>query len=739
MKANLFTLTRTTRFATGTLLLGTGILAPGADRAPATDALPLFESYIKVTGQAAAISGDKSAFQTRAKQRANGGAGIEDLHIVKELSKTTTGTIDARALTGAEDYLGRYNLTKVGVGSVDFGFKRFRTFYDGVGGFFPTNNQWLPLNDQSLHIDRSKAWVEIKVALKDLPEFEVRYTNELRSGKKDSTIWGDSSLTGLAFNVAPNPVSPVRKFTPSYLQINERHEAVEASVKHTVGKTALKLTLLGDRTNNHDTRYVTRFPGEAVPWSIAGLATAAQPAAKAAVAATNWNSQVLLAETDAMKTQTTGLFATADTILNDKLTLRLGANYELVHTAIGGGRPLITTTPTAAGPVLVATNNYLGLSGGTRVKDYVGSIGLDYKATKTLFLKLAFRAQSEFIRGASSFNVVAATGTPAVTLATTPRSGWAKIHQNVRTPVAEIRYTGIKDVAFYFTGSKRDLSGEERNTSAYNYLTAASGTIANNHVSEDHGNYTLGANWRQSAFLTLRGELFQKGHKDNTVGFSTVGPTVGDYYLLDSEYTGYKLSALAKVTPQFGFTTRLVAQKGTMQVTGFLPAFPAYDSLNSKNYMISESIDWTPHQTVYVQLNATVVYHVISTVYPRAGVTPATATNNAFDSNRVLQNSDNNYATLGALTGFAVDQKTDLQIQANFYRAQNGNALLAPLTMPYGVAVEESSITVGVKHTFADSWIGHAKLGYFESKNDTSGGRSNFHGPLAYIAFEHGL
>ena len=40
MKANLFTLTRTTRFATGTLLLGTGILAQGADKAPATDALP---------------------------------------------------------------------------------------------------------------------------------------------------------------------------------------------------------------------------------------------------------------------------------------------------------------------------------------------------------------------------------------------------------------------------------------------------------------------------------------------------------------------------------------------------------------------------------------------------------------------------------------------------------------------------------------------------------------------------
>jgi len=413
MKANLHNLTRTTRFSAGPLLLCTGLLAHGAEKAPATDALPLFESYIKVTGQAAAISGDKAVFESRAKQPGNGGAGIEDLHIVKELSKTTTGTMDARALTGPDDYLGRYNLTKVGVGSVDFGFKRFRTFYDGVGGFFPTNNQWLPLNDQSLHIDRSKAWLEAKVALKDMPEFEVRYTNELRSGQKDSTIWGDSSQTGLAFNLAPNPVSPVRKFIPSYLQVNERHEALEASVKHTVGKTALKLTLLGDRTNNNDTRYVIRFPGEVIPWSIASLSTTTpagqiaspQNIAKASAPATSWNNQVTIAENDAMRTATNGLFATADTIINDKLTLRFGANYEPVHTDIGGGRPLVTSAPTATGVLPVATDNYAGLYGGTRVKDYAGNVALDFKASKTFFVKLALRAQSEFIRGSSGYNV----------------------------------------------------------------------------------------------------------------------------------------------------------------------------------------------------------------------------------------------------------------------------------------------------------------------------------------------
>jgi len=56
--------------------------------------------------------------------------------------------------------------------------------------------------------------------MKDRPEFEVRYTNELPfRAEKDSTIWGDSSTRpAWPFNLAPNPVSPVRKFVPSYRQ-----------------------------------------------------------------------------------------------------------------------------------------------------------------------------------------------------------------------------------------------------------------------------------------------------------------------------------------------------------------------------------------------------------------------------------------------------------------------------------------------------------------------------------------
>src|SRR3954470_24422954 len=116
--------------------LALGIPASGMGAPAATDAFPTSESYIKISGQAASISGDEAAFNKRTQQPANGGAGIEDLHVNKDLSKTTALELDGRALTGSEDYLVRLNVAKTEVGSVEMGYKRFRTFYDGIGGFF---------------------------------------------------------------------------------------------------------------------------------------------------------------------------------------------------------------------------------------------------------------------------------------------------------------------------------------------------------------------------------------------------------------------------------------------------------------------------------------------------------------------------------------------------------------------------------------------------------------------------
>jgi hypothetical protein len=97
-----------------------------------------------------------------------------------------------------------------------------------------------------LHVDRGQFWFDAKVALPNKPVVEVRYTNELRKGLKDTTIWGGTDITGIP-NVVPNPdpngtnklltYTLTRKLVPGVTQIGERHQTLEASVTQKFGNT----------------------------------------------------------------------------------------------------------------------------------------------------------------------------------------------------------------------------------------------------------------------------------------------------------------------------------------------------------------------------------------------------------------------------------------------------------------------------------------------------------------------
>jgi hypothetical protein len=90
----------------------------------------------------------------------------------------------------------------------------------------------------------------------------------------------------------------------------------------------------------------------------------------------------------------------------------------------------------------------------------------------------------------------------------------------VVTPALDIRYTGIQNVALYASASDRINNGDERLINGLNVLTNAINSTANNDTSENYGNYTLGANWRESASVHLRAELFRKGHLTKADGYS---------------------------------------------------------------------------------------------------------------------------------------------------------------------------------------------------------------------------
>ncbi|MFM9029599.1 MAG: hypothetical protein ACKOTF_02780, partial [Opitutaceae bacterium] len=171
----------------------------------------------------ALLDGDRPAFQETLRQKKDGYGGLEALTVSRS-DDDSLFRVEGRLMPGLADYRGSLRFEKFDAFYVDVRFKRFRTFYDGSGGFLRPRSLALPHFDEDLALDRSYLSAEIGTLTPGRPHFSLRYERFTRSGAKNSIRWGDSNLGGA-------PFSP-RAFLPSYLLVDEVRSAVTAEITH---------------------------------------------------------------------------------------------------------------------------------------------------------------------------------------------------------------------------------------------------------------------------------------------------------------------------------------------------------------------------------------------------------------------------------------------------------------------------------------------------------------------------
>lgn len=704
--------------------------AHAADSAKPTaldkDPFPALENYIIVGGQANFTKGDDSAFQAKSGSAKKGFAGIEDFQASKELKNDYSLKADGHALVGNNDYLAHLNISKNELGSIDTGFKKFRTYYDNAGGFFlPTANSWLPIFKNELSVDRSKLWAEVNLTLPNVPTLTLRYTNERRDGQKDTTIWGASDFTGMSVFSNSNANLATRYIAPGYIDLDESHQKIEAIAKHTIGTTTLELSVSGDRVDNTDTRFFNRYPGQVrYPAIPATPVTTVGPSI-----IWRFNNQVTGYDQLSNKADTLTAALRAETVLSDKAKIHAGFRYQLLNSDFTQYRPVFTATPygapTAINYVTALSAQALNLEGGARVKTYTANVGTDLQLGNDLTLNAELKAEDLYVKAAETYQTLGAPTVNATTgamTAATPANiaAGSRTKEKALIPEVGLRYTGIKDISLYGTFEYRHVSGKERVITQYNRVTGTPNPL-NSDVAENHGRYTIGANWVPNSFFNLRSELFSKDHKNDFQ--STAGTSK---FLLGYQVTGARLTATVKPHPSLSFTSRYIYQTGKMQTTS--DVFAEYDSMDAKSHQFGETIDWSPAKQVYVQCNLNFTFDTTSTAYPRAGIS---GTNGG---NGVLRNADNNYWDGSLIAGLVVDKVTNAEIQYTCYNADNFEAALVPTGQPYGASEKNYTVTVGLKRKITDTLVAEAKLGYMNSKNDTTAGRTNYTARIAYVS-----
>jgi DmsE family decaheme c-type cytochrome len=185
-----------------------GTEIPDAKSTPAVEEQPPeYKNWIEFAFGGTTVDGDRAQFEQA--HRIPGDqvfGGISDLHFEQTIGKDVEFKLDGHAIFDTNDYGLLMELTKAKLGYVQVGYNEFRTWYDGNAGYFRPNGQWFSPPFPEMHIDRGEAWIELGLRAPDLPEITVRYTHEFRDGQKDSTMWGDTNLTGIGVTRKIAPV-----------------------------------------------------------------------------------------------------------------------------------------------------------------------------------------------------------------------------------------------------------------------------------------------------------------------------------------------------------------------------------------------------------------------------------------------------------------------------------------------------------------------------------------------------
>ena len=664
------------------------------------------------------VNGDSAQFKKRRQQPEGTLGGIEDFHMERPIGRQGLFQIDGRGIFDNNDYLFKMGISHPDKGFVRAGYQEFRNWYDGSGGYSRGSNAWVTLESESLHIDRSKAWIEAGLTLPDFPVITLKYAYEFRDGRKDSTSWGDYNIRQPLAGTAIT-----RGIVPSFWDIDERRHTVQGDVKHGIGNTDVGIGLRYEVSDNNNSRNMHRRAGELPPTYTPG--------------SDRWVTQK-----DGVRTDLLSARAFSESRFNDKVLFTSGYSFTTMDTDISGSRiygpnydPVYDVTFSRR---QARDEGFLDLEGGSRINQHVANLNLMYNPREYLAIIPSARIEVQNQTGVTDF-----TETTVGTGAGLPTTTDDIINRKKRevidlTEALEARYTGIKKWSFYARGEwlqgQGDLQERERE--------AASGStnlFRESDLERFTQKYVVGANWYPHRKLNFAGQYYYKIRQndyDHEVDSTVYTPaTTADFYPafirqqdfdthdLNFRVTWRALSSLTLVS-RYDFQLSTIDTQGGTNNTGV--GLKKIQSAEMVSHIFSESVSWTPLARLFLQGNITYVFDTTDTP---ANLASGTALG-------VVQTMRNDYWNATALVGFVVSDATDLQTQYSYYRADNYVDNSA-FSQPYGAGAEEHGITSTLIHRFSKNLLGKLTYGFFRNNDQTYGGHNEYTAHMVYSTLQY--
>jgi hypothetical protein len=683
-------------------------------------------NWIELTIGGLSISGDEAQFKQEHHASGDLFGGVSDLHFEKTMDKGTL-TIDGHALLQTHDYDVTVNFTQTGVGYVRAGYTEFRTWYDGNGGFFPGNGLWLPPTSPENTLDRGEAWIELGLRIPNWPEITFHFSHIFRDGQKDSTIWGDSTLTGLTTNTG-------RKIAPAFRDIDESRDIFSLEIAHTIGNTDLDAGMRYEHSEVNDRLQLWRGAGQLPP-------LVASPGA-----------QRFITQRDQNNEDSFNGHVMLETRLSDSLVFTAAYSYTTLEADISGTRIIGSDYDTMYGdPILTLQSNdhgTLNLAGISESREHIGNLNIMWIPMKDLTALAGFRYTRQDNDRFDTFLDTNTTGNVAPFTPDNPKGGFHNISSptprqgdstNEFDNVAEtfeLRYTGLTNWSFYLRG---DWTEEWGNIKEHEVAGGVDEGTENKDTELFYQKYTVGINWYPLPELNFAGQYYYKNadYENNFISELLVPPATGAEHnqrLLHQEWDTNDFNIRMTWRPRIpqaagtvSFVTRYdyvradIDTQWAISPTAVGPGITntIYNEMRTgilTQHIFSESITWNPTARLYFQ--GTVSYVKDETDTPSDIV----LTGNTVPS---IVDSQNDYWTASVATGFALDDKTDLHAEYSYYRADNyeGNSIVG---MPYGMDARQHTVTATVGRQLTKDVRLKLQYGYYRYRDETSGGHNNY-------------
>ncbi|HYJ03765.1 MAG TPA: hypothetical protein VEX43_01425 [Chthoniobacterales bacterium] len=649
------------------------------------------------------VEGDAPQFQHRHRMNEDSFWGIEELHWEPSINKDVTLKLDGRAMAGAEDYLASIELAYRNVGYIKAGYRKFRSWYDGHGGYFPPNDLFFELYDNEFAIDRGSIWFELGLRLPKWPEITFRYERQWRDGQKDSTSWGDTGLTGVPGS------NNLRNIVPTFLDIDETRDIFTIDLKHTITKTEVGLGLRFEKQENDNSRNVHRRPGEP-------------------------SQDRYFTQNDRISADLFSVHFYQTTRLGPELQFSTAYMFTTLESEIGGDRIYGISYEPVFDPVYARRQRrdegFLNILGGSQLDQHVATLNFAWRPSKDWVVIPSFRYEHNELDSFSDSieTVVPPTGPLVVTFE--PLEALSERSFDAITESLEVRYTGLKNWNFYAKGEwmqeqldqlERDFELEEETAS----LLIGRDTEGDINTQK----YVVGANWYPQPGVNVATQYYKKIHENHYDHPFDTTPNigVGDRYpafLRDHDFNVDDFNVRVTWRPKKGnitFVTRYDFQMATIDTRGdFLSTV---ESADITAHILSESITWNPLPRLFVQGALHYVRNQTDT--------PADQQVGA-----IVQDMKNNYWNGTVTAGYALGDKTDLQVNYFYYRADNFEDNSAS-SVPYGSDAEEHAITATLSHEFTKNIRGTLRYGFFNNRSDAYGGRHNYDAHLFATSLQY--